>query len=60
VSLAFCWSHARRLQTALSLLGDARLEALISGQTPFSQAAADYPRVLADAATLCHRFAYFP
>lgn len=54
------WSHARRLQTALSLLGDARLEALISGQTPFSQAAADYPRVLADAATLCHRFAYFP
>ena len=29
------WSHARRMALALGLLGDARLDRLISGETPF-------------------------
>lgn len=52
------WDYARRMATALSLLDDPRLDALISGETPFQDAPNDYPTVLAHAGTLCHRFRY--
>ena len=52
------WTHARRLQKALSLLTDPRLDALISAETRFSDLAQDYAAILADPATLCHRVRY--
>ena len=52
------WTHRRRLQTALALLTDARLDRLISGETSFSDSERDYAARLADPATLCHRFRY--
>lgn len=52
------WTYRRRLTKALDLLADDRLDALISGQTAFSDIAAAYPGILADPATLCHRINY--
>lgn len=52
------WSYGRRLSAALDLLDDPRLDALVSGESAFDELAADYPRVLADPATLCHRIVY--
>ncbi|WP_180901693.1 zinc-dependent alcohol dehydrogenase [Martelella soudanensis] len=52
------WTFARRLAKALELLGDDRLEALISGETAFEELAAAYPAILDDPATLCHRIRY--
>ncbi|MBH0237900.1 zinc-dependent alcohol dehydrogenase [Methylobrevis albus] len=52
------WDFARRLALALDLLGDDRLDALISGETAFADLAAAYPAILADAGTLCHRVRY--
>ncbi len=52
------WTHRRRLAKALDLLRDERLDALISDESPFLNAAEDYPRVLADPATLAHIFTY--
>lgn len=52
------WSLRRRLTKALDLLADDRLDALISGQTPYAYIAPAYPGILADPATLCHRIAY--
>jgi hypothetical protein len=52
------WTYARRMQTALSLLVDPRLDALISGETAFDTIVEDYPRVLGCAETLCHRIRY--
>jgi threonine dehydrogenase-like Zn-dependent dehydrogenase len=49
------WSYTRRLQTALSLLADPALDALISGETAFATLANDYASILDDPATLCHR-----
>lgn len=54
------WSHARRLALALSLLADARLDRLITGESPF----VELPQVLqrlattASPGTLCHRIRY--
>jgi hypothetical protein len=53
------WGTARRMQLALRLLADAKLDALISGESPFEE----LPRVLARLAapseyTLCHRIRY--
>ncbi len=52
------WPNSRRLATALALTADEGLEALITGETPFRDAASDYPRVVADPGTLCHTFLY--
>jgi 2-desacetyl-2-hydroxyethyl bacteriochlorophyllide A dehydrogenase len=52
------WTYARRLAKALDLLRDDRLDALISGETWFADIAADYPAILADPETLCHRIRY--
>jgi threonine dehydrogenase-like Zn-dependent dehydrogenase len=52
------WTHRRRLEAALSLLTDPALDCLISGESAFVRAPADYPAVLADPATLAHVFCY--
>ncbi|MFG1299246.1 zinc-binding alcohol dehydrogenase [Xanthobacter sp. V3C-3] len=44
------WSHARRLATALALLDDARLDALISEEVAFDDLPRALPRILADGA----------
>ncbi len=55
------WTYRRRMALALSLLGDPRLDALITDASPF----AELPSVLAQLAagandhTLCHRIDYF-
>jgi Zn-dependent alcohol dehydrogenase len=53
------WSTRRRLELVMRLLGDARLDALISGESEFQ----DLPQVFARLATspeytLCHRIRY--
>lgn len=53
------WSRRRRLALALSLLADPRLDALLTGESPFEE----LPAVLAALAagpgdTLCHRIRY--
>jgi threonine dehydrogenase-like Zn-dependent dehydrogenase len=53
------WSRGRRLELALSLLADPRLDALLTGESAFD----DLPAVLAALAaepgdTLCHRVRY--
>lgn len=52
------WSHARRMDSALALLADPCLDALVASASAFAQLPGDYPRVLADPATLCHRVDY--
>lgn len=52
------WTFRRRLATALELLRDDRLDALISGETAFEALPAAYSAILADPATLCHRIRY--
>ncbi|MCE7027393.1 zinc-dependent alcohol dehydrogenase [Jiella avicenniae] len=52
------WSNRRRLETALRLLADPRLDALFSGETAFVDLAARYVAILQDPATLCHRVRY--
>ncbi|MND76800.1 Galactitol-1-phosphate 5-dehydrogenase [compost metagenome] len=52
------WPLSRRLETALALLADDRLDALISGETAFDDLATSYIRILADPNTLCHRIRY--
>ncbi|RFC63747.1 dehydrogenase [Fulvimarina endophytica] len=52
------WTHARRLDLALSLLADERLDVLISGETPFAELPGAYLGILDDPATLCHRIRY--
>jgi threonine dehydrogenase-like Zn-dependent dehydrogenase len=53
------WTHRRRLELALRLLADDRLDALISGESPFES----LPGVMRDLAlgtlpALCHRIRY--
>jgi threonine dehydrogenase-like Zn-dependent dehydrogenase len=53
------WSRGRRLELALALLADARLDALVTGESGFDE----LPAVLATLAaepgdTLCHRIRY--
>ncbi|KPF44636.1 dehydrogenase [Rhizobium sp. AAP43] len=52
------WSYKRRMAKALELLVDTRLDALISGETAFSELEAAYPRILSSPDTLCHRIRY--
>ena len=52
------WTYQRRLEKALTLLSDARLDALISGETPFDALADRYEEILMSPATLCHRVTY--
>ncbi len=52
------WSTRRRLETALRLLDNNCLEALISAETRFDDLPASYGAILADPATLCHRIRY--
>ena len=52
------WSYARRMGKALELLCDPRLDALISGESAFSDLPADYARILSAPDTLCHRIRY--
>lgn len=52
------WTPARRRSKALELLGDSALDALISGETSFSELPTDYAAILADPETLCHRIRY--
>lgn len=51
-------THADRLGLALTLLADPALDALISGESDFRAMAEDYPAILDDPATLCHRIRY--
>ncbi|MGC3875237.1 zinc-dependent alcohol dehydrogenase [Halomonas sp. GXIMD04776] len=53
------WDHRRRLGLALDLLQDARLDALISGESTFEALPELMPRLLDGAnGVLCHRVAY--
>ncbi|EAU42422.1 putative dehydrogenase [Fulvimarina pelagi HTCC2506] len=52
------WSRSRRLDLALSLLEDPRLDVLISGETPFAALADTYLDILMDPKVLCHRIKY--
>lgn len=52
------WPLSRRLAKALDLLVDPRLDALISGETAFSDLQDLYPRILQEPSTLCHRVRY--
>lgn len=52
------WTTRRRMETALSLLADDRLDILISGETPFGRLADAYGDILAASETLCHRIRY--
>jgi threonine dehydrogenase-like Zn-dependent dehydrogenase len=53
------WSTQRRLALALKLLCDARLDALISSESPFSEAPAVLSRLAqSEHFELCHRLRY--
>jgi 2-desacetyl-2-hydroxyethyl bacteriochlorophyllide A dehydrogenase len=52
------WSPSRRMEKALDLLLDDRLDTLISGETAFADLADAYPAVLAAPETVCHRVFY--
>jgi threonine dehydrogenase-like Zn-dependent dehydrogenase len=52
------WSNRRRLEAALGLLADPRLDALISGETAFDDVAPRYGAILERPDTLCHRIYY--
>ena len=53
------WDHARRLALAMTLLGDARLDALITGEDRFEELPDVMARVSrAPGNTLCHRIRY--
>lgn len=52
------WDFGRRLTTALALLADPTLDALISGETDFEDLPTAYADILNDPATLCHRVRY--
>ncbi len=52
------WSNRRRMEMALGLLADPALDALISGETRFSDLPARYAAILGAGETLCHRVVY--
>ena len=52
------WTHRRRLEKALELLLDERVDLLISGESDFEDLPHVYARVLEDPVTLCHRIRY--
>lgn len=51
------WTHRRRLELALDLLADDRLDALVSGESAFADLPAVLPALAAGDA-LCHRIRY--
>ncbi|WP_106477329.1 zinc-dependent alcohol dehydrogenase [Phytohalomonas tamaricis] len=53
------WDYNRRMALALELLNDKRLDALIDGESAFSDLPATMPWVVATPGTLCHRIRYF-
>jgi threonine dehydrogenase-like Zn-dependent dehydrogenase len=53
-------SHAERLALALTLLDDARLDALLDGPTPFEDLPAAMARLAGSPGALCHVVAYDP
>jgi threonine dehydrogenase-like Zn-dependent dehydrogenase len=58
-SRAARWDHRRRLHAALRLLLDARLDALVSGESDFEELPAVLARLSRDpAGALCHRIRY--
>lgn len=54
------FSTRRRLGVALGLLSDDRLDGLVTGETAFQAAPAEYPEAVGDPATLCHILRYVP
>jgi threonine dehydrogenase-like Zn-dependent dehydrogenase len=53
------WTHARRLQLALSLLRDSRLDALLNSEGQFQHLPTDMPRLAqADSGVIMHRVIY--
>ncbi len=53
------WDYRRRLALALELLGDARLDALISGESDFRDLPDLMPSLAAGSGkVLCHRLRY--
>ena len=53
------WSYGRRMHVALRLLADARLDALITGESSFEDLPAVMERLSRDSeGTLCHRIRY--
>lgn len=55
------WDFRRRLQLALRLLAAPRLDALISGETPFETLPDEMPRLVQGGGkVLCHRIRYVP
>jgi threonine dehydrogenase-like Zn-dependent dehydrogenase len=55
------WSHRRRLEVAMGLLADPRLDVLISGESDFHDLPGVMDRLSRDpAGALCHRIRYAP
>jgi threonine dehydrogenase-like Zn-dependent dehydrogenase len=52
------WSHGRRLALALSLAGDARLDALVEASTPFDRLPEALTAILGRPGALFHRVTY--
>ena len=53
------WSNRRRMETALSLLGDVAIDSLITGESPFAELPATLARLATDPGdTICHRIRY--
>ncbi len=52
------WSHRQRLEEALSLCADPRLDALVAAETPFADLPARMGAILSDPDTLCHLIRY--
>jgi threonine dehydrogenase-like Zn-dependent dehydrogenase len=52
------WSHRRRLEEALQLCADPRLDALVAAETPFADLPARMGAILSDPDTLCHLIRY--
>ena len=52
------WPYRRRLELALSLLADERLDVLLSGETPFDTLPTALPALLDRPGALCHRVTY--
>jgi 2-desacetyl-2-hydroxyethyl bacteriochlorophyllide A dehydrogenase len=52
------WSRRRRLERALSLCRDERLDVLVRDETPLAEMPARMAEILADPGTLCHLIRY--
>jgi 2-desacetyl-2-hydroxyethyl bacteriochlorophyllide A dehydrogenase len=52
------WTYSRRMAKAIELLEDPCLDALISGETDFSELPTTYSRILSAQDTLCHCIRY--